>query len=242
MSLRPYRTALVAALLSAAAPLPAAPPAATIAAAVADAGRPEADTARDAARKPAEMLAFAGVKPGMVVVDLLPGAGYFTRLFSVAVGPKGKVYGWLPTGASEASQRRFDPIATNPAYANATLMPPGDLAPPLPVDLVWTSQNYHDLYLRNHATEALNAQAFKALKSGGTYIVLDHVARPGSGAADTQALHRIDPELVKAEVIKAGFVFVGESNVLRRTGDDHSVRVYDLHDATDQFILKFRKP
>lgn len=211
-----------------------------IAAALADKDRPEADTSRDGARKPGELLAFAGVKPGAKVGELLPGAGYFTRVIARAVGGKGAVYAWLPATASAASVGRLDPILK--AYPNVKLVQGEQLAAPEPLDVVWTTQNYHDLHHTGKNPEATNAAALAALKPGGVYLISDHAARAGSGAADTDALHRIDPELVKAEVTKAGFEFVGESKALANAADDHSQKVFDLHDKTDQFVLKFRKP
>jgi predicted methyltransferase len=113
---------------------------------------------------------------------------------------------------------------------------------PKPLDLVWTTQNYHDLHHTGRSPDATNAAALAALKPGGTYLVSDHAAKSGSGTTDTDTLHRIDPELVKAEVVKAGFAFAGASDVLASAADDHTQKVFDLHDKTDQFVLKFSKP
>jgi predicted methyltransferase len=206
--------------------------------------RPQADIDRDAARKPAEMVAFAGIQPGSKVADLLPGGGYFTRVFAAAVGPSGKVYAWLPTQAPAAYQNRLDPITNDPAYANVTVLRETAPAftPPEPLDVVFTAQNYHDLHNNGQTPEALNAAIFKALKPGGVYIVVDHAGKAGSGVADTNTLHRIDPAAVKAEVLKAGFKFDGESTVLQRPDDPHTAKVFDLHDRTDQFAFRFKKP
>lgn len=214
---------------------------AAIAAALADKDRPEADVSRDAGRKPGELLAFAGVKPGMKVGELLPGGGYFTRLLSKAVGPKGAVYIWMPAGTPPERLARLDPILKNPAYSNVKLLVSEQIAPPEKVDLIWTTQNYHDLHHTGKSPEPTNAAALAALKPGGTYLVSDHAAKSGSGTTDTDALHRIDPELVKAEVVKAGFKFAGESKALANAEDDHTKKVFDLHDKTDQFLLKFTK-
>ncbi|MBN9144142.1 MULTISPECIES: class I SAM-dependent methyltransferase [unclassified Novosphingobium] len=214
---------------------------AAIAAALADKDRPEADVSRDAGRKPGDLLAFAGVKPGMKVGELLPGGGYFTRLLSKAVGPKGVVYIWMPAGTPPERLARLDPILKNPAYSNVKLVLGEQIAPPEKVDLIWTTQNYHDLHHTGKSPEPTNAAALAALKPGGTYLVSDHAAKSGSGTTDTDALHRIDPELVKAEVVKAGFKFAGESKALANAEDDHTKKVFDLHDKTDQFLLKFTK-
>ncbi len=239
---------LIASALVLAAPMAQAKPhhakpqaaSAAIAAALADDGRPEGDKARDGARKPAELLAFAGVKPGAKVGELLPGAGYFTRLLAKAVGPTGAVYVWLPATASPASLARLDPILK--AYPNVKLVQGEAIAPPEKVDIIWTTQNYHDLHHTGKSPEPTNAAALAALKKGGIYLVSDHVAKSGSGTADTDSLHRIDPDLVKAEVVKAGFVFAGASTALANATDDHTQKVFDLHDKTDQFVLKFKKP
>ena len=211
-----------------------------IAVAVADKDRPEADVARDGARKPAEMLAFAGVKAGAKVGELLPGAGYYTRILAKAVGPKGVVYIWMPSGAPAPWLARLDPILK--AYPNVKLVQGDVLVAPEKLDLVWTTQNYHDLHHTGKSPEPTNAAALAALKPGGVYLVSDHAAKAGSGTADTDSLHRIDPDLVKGEVVKAGFVFGGASKALANAEDDHTKKVFELHDKTDQFVLKFRKP
>src|SRR6266850_1929183 len=125
-----------------------------VSAAVADPARPEADRGRDANRKPAESVAFAGLKPGQKVADLLPGSGYFTRIFSAVVGPKGHVFAVPPPRRPTAKEGSPDPsaavqaIAADPHYSNVTVSVQRvtDLSLPEPVDMVWTSQNYHDLH------------------------------------------------------------------------------------------------
>ncbi len=224
-----------------------------IAAAVADAARPANDKDRDALRKPAEVVAFAGVKPGDKVADLLPGGGYFTRIFSKVVGDKGHVYAMMPSEILSFRANAADGIkalATDKTYSgNTTLImaPLMDFNPPEKLDLVWTSQNYHDFllpFLGRADMAVLNKKIFDALKPGGIYLVLDHVAAPGSGDRDIETLHRIDPEFVKKQVLAAGFVLVGESDLLRHPEDDHTAKIFDgaIRGKTDQFILKFRKP
>jgi predicted methyltransferase len=218
--------------------------------AVADPARPDADRARDAGRKPAESLAFAGVHAGEKVAELLPGGGYFTRLFSLVVGPKGKVYALTRSRPAQAAPDAPDPIqalAADPHYGNVVVstMSIKELSLPEPVDLVWTSQNYHDLHnIPDGDVAAFDKSVFNALKPGGVFIVLDHVAAPASGFRDTSTLHRIDPEAVKKEVLSAGFKFEAESAVLHNAADDHTLKVFDpaIRGKTDQFILKFRKP
>jgi len=222
-------------------------------AAVADKGRPEADTKRDADRKPAEMLEFAGVKQGQTVVDLLPGGGYFTRLFSKAVGAKGTVYavGGPPRPTTDPAKPPPTPaqdvIAADPNYSNVKsvhLPLAGGLSIPTKADLVWTSQNYHDVKnLPNIDMLVFDKAIFNSLKPGGVFIVLDHVANADTANA-TSTVHRVDPAVVKKEVEAAGFKYEGESTVLRNPADDHSKGVRDgsIQGHTDQFIYKFRKP
>jgi len=215
-----------------------------VSAAVADPGRPDADRMRDSARHPAEMLTFAEIKPGAKVVDLIPGGGYFTRVFSKTVGPDGKVYAFIPAAMPDRMAAALDPVAKDPAYGNVVVLrqPSADFAPPESVDVVWTAQNYHDLHNNGGNPAALNLAIYQALKPGGVYVVIDHVAKSGTGVSDTSTLHRIDPAVVKAEVTKAGFKFDGESTVLRRTDDPHTVKVFEMHDQTDQFAYRFKKP
>ena len=130
--------------------------------------------------------------------------------------------------------------------ASSTL-PANKLTAPESLDLVWTSQNYHDLHdsFAKPADLALvNKAVFNALKRGGLYVVLDHAAEKGSGLRDTETLHRIDEATVKQEVLAAGFRLTGESNVLRNAEDAHTLKVFDpaIRHKTDQFILIFRKP
>jgi predicted methyltransferase len=212
-----------------------------IAAAVADPARPETDTARDGARKPAQLLAFARVHPGEKVGELLPGGGYFTRILSKAVGEKGSVYSWIPEAASPKSVANFK-VVPDVAYTNVSLVRGKAFSAPEKLDLVWTSQNYHDLHHNGGSAEPTNLAAFAALKPGGFYFVTDHAARKGSGTGDTDAMHRIDPDFVKAEVEKDGFQFVAESKVLANAKDDHTQSVFKIHDQTDQFVFLFRKP
>ena len=228
---------------------------APIAAAVSDTARPAADTARDAGRKPAETLGFVGIKPGAQVAELLPGGGYFTRLLSTLAGPKGHVYALTPPPRPNAPAGAPDPaaaataIAADPEHANVSVQQLALAAPALglahPVDVVWTSDNYHDLHnLPNADVAGFNQHVFEALKPGGMFIVIDHAAAAGHGTSDTKTLHRIDPEAVKAEVTAAGFKLAGSSDALANQKDDHTLPVFDpgIRGKTDQFILKFIRP
>ena len=224
-----------------------------ITAAVNDRGRPAEDRQRDENRKPAETVQFAGIKPGDKVVELIPGRGYFTRIFSKVVGPKGHVYALSPPRRPNAAPDSPDPVAAttaiagDPAYSNVTVQagPVATITVSEPADVVFTAQNYHDVHnVPNIDLAAFNKSVFDALKPGGVYVVLDHAAAAGSGARDTSTLHRIDPETVKSEVLAAGFVLAGQSKVLENAQDAHTAAVFDpsVRGRTDQFMLKFRKP
>lgn len=221
-----------------------------IVAAVADPRRTDAEKARDASRHPAETLAFAGVKPGDKVGELMPGGGYFTRLFAVAVGDTGNVYPVIrPDG--QAGNWEIPGIAVAAQYPN-TIVQRQDfntVTYPEPLDIVFTAQNYHDVPIADYNmgdNARINAAAFAALKPGGVYIVIDHSAVAGTPTATREqgALHRIDQATVRREVEAAGFVFDGESDVLRNPADTRTVNVFDdaIRGRTDQFMMRFRKP
>ncbi len=242
--------AVAAFALSSAAAQAATP--ANISAAVADTGRPEADTKRDADRKPAEMLEFAGIKAGQKVADFIPGGGYFTRIFSKAVGPTGKVFAVInapaPNAPPPANPPAVNAIAADAAYGNVQVVQAGftSFTLPEPVDVFWTAQNYHDLHLArfNLDVAAVNKQIFASIKPGGYYVIVDHFAPAGTPVTAADTVHRIDPAIVKKEVEAAGFKFVGESKVLRSDKDDYTKTVFDpsLRGHTDQFIYKFQRP
>ena len=224
-----------------------------IAAAVADPARPQADRDRDADRKPAETIAFAGLKPGQRIADLLPGGGYFTRIFSGVVGPKGEVLAVATPKRPDAPADRPEPsaavkaISADPHYknVNVSVMKLVELKLPENLDMVWTSQNYHDVHnVKDIDVGAFNKAVFDSLKPGGVYIVIDHATEKGAGFSVTSTLHRSDPEAVKTEVEAAGFKFDGSSDVIASAADDHKTAVFEqgLHDKTDRYVLKFRKP
>jgi predicted methyltransferase len=225
-----------------------------VAAAVASPDR--AAKERDVGQKPAEVLAFAGVKPGDKVADFWPVPPYSTSLLSLVVGPKGCVYAVLPPklfrDVPEADGHVREMLKP---YANVTRTDQAfdRFVSPEPLDLIWLGKTYHD-FPNVHEMgpldiAALNRALFRALKPGGTLIVIDHAAPAGSGFLDTEAdhnkrLHRIDPEVVKRQVTAAGFELVAESRLLANPDDDHTKSPFDpaMRNRTDRFVLKFRKP
>lgn len=236
--------ALIAAASASAAPVAhsAAETGKAVAAALADPARAE-QAGDDSRRKAAEVLAFAGVGPGDQVIDLLPGQGYWTRIFTGIVGPKGHVYAQWPAVSAKYATKSLPALqALKLPNLTAEVLSSDLPAAPAPVDLVWTVQNYHDI--PGDGIAAVNAAIFKVLKPGGIYVVIDHADAAGSGRAGVASKHRIDAAVVKAEVSKAGFEFVGESPALQNPADDHSLKVFDpqIKGHTDQFVYKFRKP
>jgi predicted methyltransferase len=221
-----------------------------IALAVHNPNRPTKDTDRDAARKPVEVLNFAGVKPGEQVLELIPGGGYFTRLLSGAVGPTGHVTEAVPLVGGADMSKASNGVAADPNFTNVSETPlgPDTFTKAMgQYDLVWTSQNYHDLHLSQLKLDvvALDRGIYAALKPGGEFFIEDHAAKAGSDVTATaDALHRIDEEAVKKEVESVGFKLVGESDVLHNPADDHTLKVFDpaIRGHTDQFLLVFKKP
>lgn len=219
-----------------------------IAAAVADPSRPATDTATDGGRKPAETLAFAGVKPGMVIGEFFPGGGYFTRLLGDVVGPRGHVYG-IENAGWKGAVKADRALLADGRMTNVSIegLPFGTVSFPKPLDLAWVTQNYHDLKIAEFGqvdTAAFNRAVFAALKPGGVYLVLDHEAPAGSDIAAVTRLHRIEKAQVIREVTAAGFRLVAEGGFLRQPADDHSLPIFDkvVQGHTDQYALKFVKP
>jgi predicted methyltransferase len=168
--------------------------------AIGDAKRPAADKDADSYRMPAESVAFAMVKPGDQVLELLGIGGYYTRILSKVVGPKGHIYTTIPPAMKDNAKFAGPEkaIAADPDYSNVTVLfePSTALSAPAPVDVVWTSDNYHDLHNSPGGVadiDAFNKSAFAVLKPGGIFFVIDHVGAPGTGFSQTSTLHRIDP-------------------------------------------------
>ena len=244
-----------AAALVVAATATAAAPAITakMKAAVADSGRPAADTARDENRKPAQMLAFAGITPGKVVVDMLPGAGYFTRIFAKAVEPGGRVYAYFGVqydarlkSQGKDPDNQFADLKQTYKDLGVIHGPLAQFVTPEPVDIVWTSDNYHDMHTKAYDMDvnAVNKAVFTSLKPGGYYVIIDHKAAESAGDDVSEKLHRIKEATVKKEVEAAGFKLVAEGHDLDNPADDGTKRVFenDVRGKTNQFMLKFQKP
>ena len=220
-------------------------------AALADPGR-AMHRGADARRKPAALIAFAGVKPGDKLLDLIPGDGYWTRIFSKLVGPRGKVYAVWPEAYAKLATGNvatLRELSASSRYGNIVtqVQPTTRLTAPERLDVVWTSQNYHDYpdkFMGPTDPSVLNRAVFAILKPGGVFMVIDHRAPPGSGMSDTESLHRIDPATVIAQVKAAGFRYAGRSDVLANPQDPLTVKVFDpsIRGRTSQFALKFVKP
>ena len=217
-------------------------PSPVVAAAVADAARPAADTARDENRKPAQVVAVSGLKPGQVVAELGSAGGYYTRILAKAVGDKGKVISVVGTQPNADAGMK----ALQPTYPNLSIVA-DDMtkltALPEKVDMVWTTDNYHDFHNRLDMA-AFDKAVFNALKPGGVFFVEDHAAAPGAGATVTSTLHRIEPTVVQQEVTAAGFKLVRTSDILANPADDRSKLSFSPGERghTDQALFIFEKP
>ena len=219
-----------------------------IARAVSDPARPADHREADPLRKPAETLAFSGVRPGMTVGEFYPGGGYFTRMLSDVVGPKGHVYGIennLWKGAVEANSA----LLAEGRWKNVSMdvQPFGTVKFPRPLDLAWVTQNYHDLKIAKYGkadTLDFDRAVYKALKPGGIFFILDHQGAPTLSEADIEKMHRINRDVVVKEVTSVGFALAAEGKFLRRPADDHTKSIFDpaIRGHTDQYALKFVKP
>jgi predicted methyltransferase len=231
------------------APIPAAQIPADITDAINSPERPAADKALDAGRRPDQILAFYGIKPGMKVADVFAGGGYMTELFARVVGPKGTVYsqnGPFPEQfkkiETQWNERLKEPALKNVVKVSKPFDAP-DLLPVAPdsLDAVIIHLNYHDMVGFKLNRENVNAAVFKALKPGGIYGIVDHSAQPGTTDTQTTTLHRIDEDFLIKDVEKAGFKLTGASSALRHPEDDRTWIVFKHRGETDRFMLKFVK-
>jgi len=220
--------------------------------AVADPNRPQADTSRDFRRATAESMAFATVKPGDKVLDIDPGSGFASRIFSKIVGDQGHIYALVSPDNLKARPEAYETLkktAANPAYGgNITVKVQSlnDFSLPEPVDVAWIVHDYHPKKFAGATTDTLkmNKAVFAALRKGGVYYISDHSGAKGTGASQAEKLNRIEPALVRAEAEAAGFVFDGESAALANPKDNHTLHTRDkaIVGFTDQFMYRFRKP
>lgn len=205
--------------------------------------------------KLAELIRFARVDAGSTVIDVYPGDGDWTRLFSDIVGREGRVYNFVPTEVAHFKDDplgRMQKLAKEPGRENVEAVPADLVAMPdvtEPADVLWLHLFYHDLHTAliqaKGATAAeFNRAVYQRLKPGGFYVIVDHAAAAGSGTSDTQSLHRIDPASVREEVEAAGFVLDAQSTLLAKNNDAHSTKVFDpsIKGQTDRFTYRFVKP
>ncbi len=220
---------------------------------VANPARTAENVKLDKSRKPAEILDFLGVKPGMAVLDLFGANRYWAELIAPTVGPKGSETVWEPDQFySDESKAKFAPFAAD--HPNVRMITSPLQAPDFGsnrYDAAIFNLNYHDLYVdfskrgipEIQPREWLKA-LYAAMKPGGVVALIDHAASPGDTRATANSLHRIDPATVKADFESAGFVLDGTSDVLANPADDHTLKVFDpaIRGKTDRMVFRFKKP
>jgi len=213
---------------------------------VASPDRIEADRQTDVRRKPEQLLAFAGVREGMTVLDMGAGGGYSTELLARAVGPKGRVYAQESPEGSPRARERFAERAKTPAMSNVVqiVRPYDDPVPPVApqFDLVTFFFAYHDTAFMPVDRARMNRALFDALKPGGILVVADHSAQPGAGVSAVKTLHRIEESTLRSEIEAAGFKLVAEGDFLRNPADMRDAIVFRPQTPVDEFVLKFQKP
>jgi predicted methyltransferase len=205
--------------------------------------------------KLSELIRFAGVDAGSTVIDVYPGDGDWTRLFSDVAGPKGRVFSFVPAEIADLKPDqvgRMQTLAKEPGRENIKAVSADLVAMPevtQPADILWLHLFYHDLHTAlmqaKGATAAdFNRAVYERLKPGGSYLIVDHAAAAGAGTSDAQTLHRIDPASVREEVEAAGFILDAESTMLANKDDPHSIKVFDpsIKGKTDRFAYRFVKP
>jgi predicted methyltransferase len=227
--------------------------AADYAAAVSAPGRPASQTALDEGRKPAEVLAFLGLKQGMTAADVMAGAGYYSEIMARVVGPKGKVVAYEPSqfAGDPKGVAAWAELKARQANMSLTVYPFDAFAAPAnSLDFTLLHLVYHDLYWQSEQYKvprsdpaAFLKTLFAATRAGGIVGVIDHVGPAGDTRATVEKLHRMDPEVLKADFKAAGFVLEAESGLLRAPGDDHSKGVFDpaIRGKTDRVVYRFRK-
>jgi predicted methyltransferase len=202
--------------------------------------------------KLSELTEFARVEVGSIVIDVYPGDGDWTRLFSDVVGPEGRVFSFVPAEIADLKKDqvgRMRALAQEPGRENVEAVSADLVAMPevtQPADVLWLHLFYHDLHTaliqKKGATAAdFNRAVYERLKPGGFYVIVDHAAAAGAGTSNAQSLHRIDPASVREEVEAAGFLLDAESTMLANKDDPHSIKVFDpsIKGETDRFAFRF---
>ncbi|HEX8667601.1 MAG TPA: methyltransferase domain-containing protein [Allosphingosinicella sp.] len=247
---------LFAAALAAApaAAVAAKPAGADVQAAVAASDRPADSVKLDESRRPAEVLAFMGLRKGDLALDLFTGSGYYAEIMAKAVGPRGGVLAWEPANfySDDAKKAMADLKARRPNVGVMVTPATAFTLPSSAFDFVMLHLNYHDTYWESakYGFPRIDPQAFLAtlyqsVKPGGVVAVIDHVANPGGDTREVvDKLHRMDPAVLRADFERAGFVLEGQSDLLRNPADDHSKLVFDpaIRGKTDRIAYRFRKP
>jgi len=222
----------------------------TPAQAVADSHRSAAHRALDESRNPAAVLTFADYHAGQTIADVMAGDGYFTEMLADIVGPGGQVIAVNPPNFHEAD--KWAPVLA--AHANMSVLlsdPRAFQFAPNSLDSLFFHLTYHDLYWESEQyhfphvePSQLVANWFRALRSGGTVVVIDHVGPAGDTRDVVERMHRIDPAVVRHDFERAGFVFDGSSDALANSADDHSLLVFNpaIRGHTDRFMMRFSKP
>jgi predicted methyltransferase len=222
--------------------------------AVANSARSDEARALDASRKPAETLAFLGLRPGMDAADLITGSGYWAQLMAAVVGPQGSVTAFEPNQFYPAGEEKakLDALLAASPGVTLTRYPFEAFAPPANAyDFALINLNYHDLYWESEKYKiprtdpaAFVRNLYAAMRPGGVVGVIDHVGPAGDTRAIVEKMHRIDPATVKADFERAGFVLEAKSDILANLADDHTLGVFNpaVRGKTDRFLYKFRKP
>lgn len=221
---------------------------------VANPDRPENDRSRDGNRKPAEVLAFFEISPGMTILDMFSGGGYYTELLSRVVGPEGRIYAHSNAAYAQFVGEEATTRYANDRLGNVEILMAENNALELPAesfDAIMMVLAYHDIYYVDPTNgwpkidgPRLIAEFYEGLKPGGILAVVDHYAEAGSPRETGNTLHRIDPDIVIAELEAAGFVLEDKSDVLRNMDDDLSLSMSapEVRGKTDRFVFRFRKP
>ena len=245
------KTMLISALLILAAPAFAADPT-PIEASIASTERTDKDRERDAREKPAEVMAFAGVKPGMTVVDMFAGGGYYTELLAGVVGPTGKVLsvnnvpyaGFAKDGIkarfTEGRLKNVEPRLVEMSYINF---------PPKSIDLIVICMSYHDAFWidEKEGWPEINTAGFidsmkRMLKPGGKLLIIDHNAPAGTGAEMVAKAHRLNEDFVKKSLTSRGFVLEKTYDGLHNKDDQLDKLVFDpaVRGKTDRYVHLYK--